>query len=205
MENDRKISEFTEQNTLLNTDLFPFIREESGTFYNYKIAKANLLSNEDNVTIQQLNTTLENYALLDSPEFEGTPTAPNVNLGDSTTNIANTSFVQQTVEPLLTDFISIYVNNSLANKTYPIILNTPFGFKITRISYFLKEGIASVSLLKNGTMLIEATNLNVDDTVVNTTFTNPLTFISSDNLAFSISNATNALDFTLTIVIERII
>ena len=44
-------------------------------------------------------TTLTNYALLNSPAFNGTPTAPNPTAGDSSNHLATTSFVASSFAP----------------------------------------------------------------------------------------------------------
>jgi len=48
-------------------------------------------------SIESGSTNLPGYAKLDSPTFTGSPTAPTQALGDNTTKIANTAFVQATV------------------------------------------------------------------------------------------------------------
>lgn len=50
---DKKISELTEQATLINNDEFPFVRLENGTYINYKVKKSNILANVAKTNVSQ--------------------------------------------------------------------------------------------------------------------------------------------------------
>lgn len=56
--------------------------------------------------IEAGTTNLPGYAKLASPSFSGSPTAPTQALGDNTTKIANTAFVQGTVGGVLTKSVA---------------------------------------------------------------------------------------------------
>jgi hypothetical protein len=53
------------------------------------------------VSAIDVSSQLSSYALLASPSFSGSPTTPNVTAGDSSTKIANTSFVMTAVSNLV--------------------------------------------------------------------------------------------------------
>lgn len=197
---DKKISELVEKNTLLNTDIFTFIREEGGVYTNYKVAKANLAGE---IVIDGDDVDLSGYALLDSPTFIGTPSVPNVTAGDSSTLAANTSFVQNIVTPLYTDTISIYINNSVINKTYPVIIKTPYSYQITKLSTYLNAGTCSLNIFKNDNAFLNASTLEVTNTLATYEFLPTLTFDILDDLKVSIVNATEAIDLIITMVIQR--
>ena len=60
----------------------------------------------DTVSSSELSDSLANYAMLTSPHFNGTPTAPTANVGDASTQIASTAFVANAVNAALS---SVYV------------------------------------------------------------------------------------------------
>jgi hypothetical protein len=142
---------------------------------------------------------LASKANINSPNFTGTPTAPTPSGGDSSTKLATTAFVS----PLFTDFISILINNSVLNKEYIVVLDSPYSFKVTEITGVLTSGSCNLTIKKNGTAFVSATNLPVSSTESNTTFTPNLSFASGDDLIITISSETSPVDLNLTIVFTR--
>jgi len=111
---DKKISQLEEKTILEANDEFPFVREENGTYINYKVKRSNITTTVPNATSSvlgsirltgdlggtALNPTvpgLISKANLTSPTFTGTPTAPTPANGDNTTKLATTAFVNTAI------------------------------------------------------------------------------------------------------------
>lgn len=107
---DKRISQLEEKTTLLADDEFPFIRNESGTYINYKVKRNNISTIIPDATPSitggirltgdlggtSLSPTVPELNLkanLASPNFTGTPTAPTPASNDNSTKLATTAFV----------------------------------------------------------------------------------------------------------------
>lgn len=82
---DKKISELTEQTILTDNDEFPIIRNEGGTYVNYKVKKVNVVSMPD-------ATASIKGAIRLTGDLGGTASSPTV---PGLANVAKTNITQQ--------------------------------------------------------------------------------------------------------------
>lgn len=96
-------------------------------------------------------TDLTPYALKDSPALTGTPTAPTVTAGDSTTKIATTAFVQAAVSatnPNLTGYALLASPTFTGNPSAPTPGTTDKSTKLATTEYVKNNLVGYGSLLR---------------------------------------------------------
>lgn len=221
MTEDRRISEFTEITSLNDTDFIPLVR----------ISNPNL--NERNLIIKVLNfikqaTSLQfgtiklagdlegtaeeprvvglaTKAPINSPNFTGTPTIASTPTAESNSkHIVNVEYVTQEITPMLSDMLPIYLDSNIAEKSYLILNNISYDFKINSVSVSSSTGTCKVTFIKNSTAFTNATELSVTPTMSTYTFTGGLTLEVMDKFYISFTNVDEAQDVNLTLNYTRL-
>lgn len=108
-------------------------------------------------TSNTLTTTLLNYALLASPTFTGTPSAPTATSGTNTTQIATTAFVQSAVSSTTSNSFTLTltpvlnpITNSTNWTTNTIIPSATLSSNVFTFSYY--TNITNTNVTTSGTV-----------------------------------------------------
>lgn len=215
---DQKISQFTKVTTVAPTDSFPLIRTVDGTIENLIIDQDNLVSNSTTSTVGLIQLAgdlagtatsptvpaLANKANLNSPTFTGTVIVPNVTSTDNSGNVANTNFVHTITDPLKLDFITIFMNGSILNKSYSIVVKSSYAFSILELNAYVASGTCNLTLSNNSVPYGTATNLAITSAIQTVDFNPVLNAATNDTLSIVISNTAIAIDLSVGIKIQRI-
>lgn len=161
------------ESTLTNANANPIIASAGGLFgpiyltpgVAYKYVLTDTLGNP--IWSQDPVATPGNTALLDSPAFTGTPTAPTAALGTNTTQLATTAFVQaaqgdngvNTFRLTLTTGVPVTTADVLAATT---LFCTPTG-RGNRIALYDSGGVTTIVTSAQVSIAIPATTSQVYD------------------------------------------
>lgn len=140
---------------------------------------------EVNSSTTLINSNLFPFADLTEPIIE-----------DKNKSITFANLKKQILNP---DTLSIFLNGSVSDKEYSLILNTPYEFNILECTAVLASETCDIHL-----NAFTSQTINVTNSVTTVVFAPMLNITTTQNLVLTVSNGSFPIDLSITLLIERV-
>lgn len=117
-------------------------------------------------------------------------------VADKNKNITFANLKDEIINP---DTLSIFINGSVSNKEYSLILKTPYSFNILQCTSVLASGSCTIKLNS-----FNSQTVNIIDEINTVAFEPNLNIATNQNLKLTVTNGSSPIDLSITLLIKRL-
>lgn len=111
----------------------------------------------------------------------------------------NITFVNLKKQVLNPDTFNVFLNGSVSDKEYSLVLNTPYSFKILGCTAVLASGSCNIYLNS-----FTSQTISINNAITTVNFNPILNVTIAQNLVLTVANGNFPIDLSITLLIERV-